>query len=85
MDKIKWPEKVTSEKVLERLGEKKTLLNRTLRRNVIWDGHILRKKYLHHASDDGRERCKKNKNAVFFCFGKYQKIKEEAADRKRWK
>jgi hypothetical protein len=43
MEKIKWPEKVTNEQVLERLGEKKTLLNNILCRKANWIGHILRK------------------------------------------
>jgi hypothetical protein len=30
LEKIKWPEKVTNEQVLERIGEKKTLLNNFL-------------------------------------------------------
>ena len=32
MEKIKWLEKVTSEQVLERIGEKRILLNNILRR-----------------------------------------------------
>jgi len=35
MEKIKWSEKVTNEQVLERVGEKRTLLNNTLRRKSI--------------------------------------------------
>jgi hypothetical protein len=31
MEKIKWSEKVTNEQVLERIGEKRTLLNNILR------------------------------------------------------
>ena len=34
MEKIKWPEKVTNEQVLERIGEKRTLLNNILRRKA---------------------------------------------------
>jgi hypothetical protein len=32
MEKIKWPEKVTNEQVLERVGEKRALLNNILLR-----------------------------------------------------
>ena len=39
-DKI---EEVTSEKVLECIGEKRTLLNNILLRRVNWIGHILRR------------------------------------------
>ena len=43
MGKIKWSEKVTNE-VLERTGEKRTLLNSILRRKAHCVGHIVRKK-----------------------------------------
>jgi hypothetical protein len=43
MENIKWSEKVTNEKVLERIGEKRTFLNYILRRKVNWIGHILRR------------------------------------------
>ena len=46
MEKIKWAEKVTNEEVLERIEEKKTLLNNNLRRKAIWIGHILRRNCL---------------------------------------
>jgi hypothetical protein len=42
-EKIKWPEKVTNEQVLDRINEKRTLLN-ILRRKANWIGHILRGK-----------------------------------------
>ena len=42
MENIKWPEKVTNEEVLERLREKKTLLNNILRRKANSIGHIMR-------------------------------------------
>ena len=35
LEKIKWSEKVTNEKVFERIGEKRTLLNNILRRKSI--------------------------------------------------
>ena len=34
MEKIKWSEKITEEKLLERVGEKRTLSNNILRRKV---------------------------------------------------
>ena len=40
--KIKWPEKLTNEQVLARIGESRTLLNNILRRKANWFGHILR-------------------------------------------
>ena len=47
MEKIKWSEEVTNEQVLDRIGEKRTLLNNILRRKVNWIGHILRRKAKH--------------------------------------
>ena len=38
----KMSEKVTNDQVLDRIGEKRTLLNDILPRNVNWIGHILR-------------------------------------------
>ena len=43
MEKIKWSEKVTNEQVIDRIGEKRTLLNNILRRKADWIGHILRR------------------------------------------
>ena len=42
MEKIKWPEKVTNEQVLERIGEKRTFINNILdlRRKANWIGHM---------------------------------------------
>ena len=42
MEKIKWSEKVTNEQDLDRIGEKRTLLNNILRRKANWIDHILR-------------------------------------------
>ena len=48
MEKIKWPEEVTNEEVLERIGEKRTLLNNILHSKANWIGHILRRNCLLH-------------------------------------
>ena len=53
MEKIKWPEKVTN-KVLERIGEKRTLLNNILRRKANWIGHILKRNCLLHDAIKGQ-------------------------------
>jgi len=37
-----WSEKVTNEQVLDRIGEKRAVINNILRRKVNWFGHILR-------------------------------------------
>ena len=52
MEKIKWSEKVTNEQVLERIGEKRTLLNDILRRKANWIDHTLRRHcVLHDATE----------------------------------
>jgi len=50
MEKTKWPEKVTNE-VLENIEEKSMLLNNILRRKANWIGHILRRNFLHDATE----------------------------------
>ena len=54
MEKKKWSEKVTNEQVLERIGEKRTLLNNILRRKANWIGHILRRNCLLHDAIEGQ-------------------------------
>ena len=53
MKRIQWSEKVTNEQVLERIGEKRTLLDIILHRKVNWIGHVLRKKCLLHDAIEG--------------------------------
>jgi hypothetical protein len=48
MEKIKWSEKVTNEQVLERIGEKRTVVNDILLRKVNYIGHIVRNNCLLH-------------------------------------
>jgi hypothetical protein len=54
MLKAKWSEKVTSEQVLECIGEKITILNNILRRKDNWIGHIQRIKCLLHDAIEGQ-------------------------------
>ena len=51
---VKWSDTVTNEQVLDRIGEKRTLLNNILRRKAIWIGHILRRNCLLHDAIEGR-------------------------------
>ena len=53
-EKIKWSEKVTNEQVLERIGDKRTLLNNILRRKANWIGHSLRRNCLFHGTIEGQ-------------------------------
>ena len=91
MEKIKWSEEVTNEQVLDRIGEKRTLLNNILRRKANWIGHILRRNCLLHDAIEGqmmevkgvgRRRTQllddlRNRR-------RYRELKEEAEDRKGW-
>jgi hypothetical protein len=63
MEKIKWSEKVTNEKFLDRIGEKRTLLNNILRRKANWIGQILRRNCLLHDAIEGQMRRKKKNTA----------------------
>ena len=54
MEKIKLSEKVTNEQILERIGEKRTLLINIQRRKANWIGHILRRNYLLHDAIEGQ-------------------------------
>jgi hypothetical protein len=54
VEKIKWSEKVTNEQVLERMREKRTILNNILRRKVNLISHILRRKCLLHDAVEGQ-------------------------------
>ena len=47
MEKIKWSEKVNNEQFLDRIGEKRILLN-NIRRKADWIGHILIRNCLPH-------------------------------------
>ena len=50
MEKIKLSEKVSNEQVLERVGEKRTLLNYIINRTANWIDHILKINCLLHDS-----------------------------------
>jgi hypothetical protein len=54
MEEIKCSEKVSNEQVLDRIGEKRTLINNILRRKANWMGHILRRNYLLHDAIEGQ-------------------------------
>ena len=54
MEKIKCSEKTIIEKVLGRVGGKRTLLNNILRRKVNWIDHIPRRNCLLHYAIEGQ-------------------------------
>ena len=91
MENIKWSDKVAN-KVLEHIGEKRTLLNSILRRKANYIGQILRRNCLLHDAIEGqmtevkgvgRRRTQllddlRNRR-------RYWGLKEEAEDRKGWR
>ena len=54
MEKIKWSEEVTNEQVLERIGEKRKLLNNILSRKANRIVHILKRNSLLHDTIEGQ-------------------------------
>ena len=81
MEKITWSEKVTNKQVLDRIREKRTLLNNILHRKANWIGHILRRNCLLQMTEVkgvGRRRTQllddlRNRR-------RYWELKEEAED-----
>ena len=82
----------TNEQVLDRIGEKRTLLNNILRRKANCIGHILRRNCLLHDAIEGqmmevkgvgRRRTQLLDNLKDR--RRYWELKEEANDRKRWR
>ena len=53
MENLKWPEKVTYEEVLERIEDKKILLNNIQCRKANWIDHVLRRNFLLHDVIEG--------------------------------
>ena len=93
MEKIKWSEKVTNEQVLDRIGEKRTLLNNILRRKANWICHILREEIASYndaiegqmTEVKGVERRRTQLLDDLRNRRRYWELKEEAEDRKRWR
>ena len=92
MEKIKWSEKVTNEQVLDRIGEKRTLLNNILRRKANWIGHILRRNcFLDDAIEGqmtevkgvGRRKRRTQPLHDLRNRKRYWELQEEAEDQKR--
>ena len=63
LEKIKWPEKITNEQVLNHTGEIGTLLNNIMRRKDNWIDHV-RRYYLIHDVLEGSEKSRKKKNTL---------------------
>ena len=91
MEKINWSEKVNNEQVLDRIGEKTTLLNNALRRKVNWICHILRRNCILRDAIEGQmtkvkgiER-RRTQLPDDLRNRRYWELKEEAEDKKTWR
>ena len=86
MEKITWSEEVTNHQVIERIGEKRTLINNVQRRKVNWIGHILRRNCLLRDATEGQmtevERVGRRTQLLDGLRNRrrYREIKEEAED-----
>ena len=83
---------IQNEEVLERIGEKRTILNNILCRKVNWIGHNLRENCLHQFTIEGQMMEVKGKGRRRTQHlddlrnrRGYWELKGEAEDRKRWK
>ena len=85
-------ERVTNEQVLDRIGEKRTLLKNILHRKPNWIGHILRRNCLLHDVIEGRmtevRGVGRRRTQLLDDLRdrrSYWELKEEAVDQKRWR
>ena len=89
MEKIKSSEKVTNEQGLERIGEKRSVLN-ILRKKGNWIGYILRRNCLFHDAIEGQMTEVKGVGRRAQLLDdlrnrrRYWELKEEAEDRNRY-
>ena len=86
MENIKWSEKVTNKQVLDRIGEKRAVLNNILRIKANWIGHVPKRNGLLRDAIEGRMTEVKGVGRI----RRTQllddwELKEEAEDRKRWR
>ena len=84
--KIKLSEKIINEQILERIGEKRTLLNNIIGRKTNWLGHILRRNCLLHGVQMTEVKGVGGRRTQLLYdlinIRRYWKLKEEAEDRK---
>jgi hypothetical protein len=92
MLKISWKDKVSNVKVLERIGEVRTLLERIRIRKRNWIGHVLRgdnllKDMIEGTVDGERKRGRKRMKMLDDLTQKngYVYLKRLASDRKEWR
>ena len=91
LEKIKWTDKVSNERVLERVGEQRQLMKLLRNRKKIWIGHVLRGEGLMRDVMEGRMEGKRSRGRprtgmLDDLIGKtYGDMKRKAEDRDDWK
>ena len=87
---IKWQDHITNEEVLNKVGEKRSLINTITRRQKNWIGHVLTGNNLIKELIEGwlfgkkKEKTEKT-NAEFHNEKTYVEMKRLAHDRKSWR
>jgi len=92
MEKIKWTDKIKNEVVLERVGERRKLLQAVQKRKSNWLGHVLRRQCLQRdmleGSVEGRLKRGRLRRKIIDDMKQeknYQELKFMAEDRRGWR
>ena len=92
MEKIPYTEHVTNEAVLERVGERRTMLETIMKRKKSWIGHVIRREGLLTEIIEGRMEGKRTRGRKRIGMlndligdGSYVQMKRRAEDRSGWR
>lgn len=82
----KWVDKVSNKEVLNKVKEKRMLLNTIVKMTRDWIGHVIREEEINSCDwgNNGRRR-KKFKLVDTVKRGGYERIKEKTKDRSSWR
>jgi len=91
MEKVSWVDKKTNQKILDNIGEKRSLLESVMKRKKNWIGHVVREDGLLKQVLEGRMEGKRPRGRLRFGMiddlkeGSYVKMKRRAEDRVAWR
>ena len=92
MEKIRWKDKITNKKVLELVGESRSLVETVIKRKKKWIGHVVRgcgvmKVVIEGRMEGKRPRGRKRKGMLDELLEEqpYEKLKRMAEDREYWR